>query len=69
MATFEELKTGLETAFDPEGAKGVEATIRGRGRSGIRVSVAVGGRADAGLPRSRRARNRQLSEAGCRGGE
>ena len=28
MATFEELKTGLETAFDPEGAKGVEATIQ-----------------------------------------
>ena len=28
MATFEELKTGLETAFDPEGAKGIEATIQ-----------------------------------------
>ena len=28
MATFEELKTGLETAFDSDGAKGVEATIQ-----------------------------------------
>ena len=28
MATFEELKTGLETAFDAEGAKGIEATIQ-----------------------------------------
>ena len=28
MATFEELKTGLETAFDADGAKGIEATIQ-----------------------------------------
>ena len=28
MATFEELKTGLETAFDSDGAKDVEATIQ-----------------------------------------
>ena len=28
MASFEELKTGLETAFDSDGAKGVEATIQ-----------------------------------------
>ena len=28
MVTFEELKTGLETAFDSDGAKGVEATIQ-----------------------------------------
>ena len=28
MATFEELKTGLETAFNAEGAKGIEATIQ-----------------------------------------
>ena len=28
MATFEELKTGLETAFDSDGAKGIEATIQ-----------------------------------------
>ena len=28
MATLEELKTGLETAFDAEGAKGIEATIQ-----------------------------------------
>tara|TARA_Y100001936_G_C15616754_1_gene429552 strand:+ start:164 stop:490 length:327 start_codon:yes stop_codon:yes gene_type:complete len=28
MATFEELKTGLETAFDSEGSKGIEATIQ-----------------------------------------
>ena len=28
MATFEELKTGLETAFDSDGSKGIEATIQ-----------------------------------------
>ena len=28
MATFEDLKNGLEEAFDSEGAKGVEATIQ-----------------------------------------
>ena len=28
MATFEDLKKGLEEAFDPEGAKGIEATIQ-----------------------------------------
>ena len=28
MATFNDLKSGLETAFVPEGAEGVEATIQ-----------------------------------------
>ena len=28
MATFNDLKSGLETAFVSEGAKGVEATIQ-----------------------------------------
>ena len=28
MATFEDLKKGLEEAFDSEGAKGIEATIQ-----------------------------------------
>ena len=28
METFSDLKSGLETAFDSEGAKGVEATIQ-----------------------------------------
>ena len=28
MATFEELKTGLETAFDAEGAKGIKGSFK-----------------------------------------
>ena len=28
MATFNDLKSGLETAFVPEGAEGVEATTQ-----------------------------------------
>ena len=28
MATFDDLRNGLEEAFDSEGAKGVEATIQ-----------------------------------------
>jgi len=48
MATFEELKTGLETAFDSDGSKGIEATIKLSESPNAKVIVIGSG--EGGLP-------------------
>ena len=41
MATFEELKTGLETAFDSDGSKGIDILIGGKGADVFQISKGV----------------------------